>query len=94
VTGLFLLIGGLAAGLVWLCVGLVKGFSAHASFQFLAFLLTFFTGILTTSMGIIGEYLVRTYEEARPRPLYIIDKMKESSSLSRKIVNPKRDLEI
>jgi polyisoprenyl-phosphate glycosyltransferase len=83
-TGLLLLIGGLGAGFVWLCLGLINGFSAHAPFQFLAFLLTFFTGILATAMGILGEYLVRTYEEARPRPLYIVDKIKESVSLSRK----------
>jgi dolichol-phosphate mannosyltransferase len=30
------------------------------------------TGLLLTGMGILGEYIVRAYEETRSRPLYII----------------------
>ncbi len=45
------------------------------------------TGILLTALGIIGEYLVRTYEESRERPLYIIESLRESDSLARRWAN-------
>jgi glycosyltransferase involved in cell wall biosynthesis len=34
--------------------------------------LTFFSGIQLISIGIVGEYVGRNYEEAKRRPLYII----------------------
>ena len=37
------------------------------------------------SLGIIGEYLVRAYEEIRERPLYIVDKIEETDSLPNKL---------
>ena len=37
------------------------------------------------SLGIIGEYLVRAYEETRERPLYIVDKIEEADSLPSKL---------
>ena len=35
---------------------------------------TFFAGLQLLSLGVIGEYIGRIYEEVRNRPLYIIDK--------------------
>lgn len=35
-------------------------------------LIIFFSGLILTSLGIIGEYLWRIFDEARGRPLYII----------------------
>jgi dolichol-phosphate mannosyltransferase len=31
-------------------------------------------GVIMLMLGIIGEYLWRTYDETRKRPLYIVDK--------------------
>ena len=38
-------------------------------------LITFFSGIQLLSLGIMGEYVGRIYEEVKRRPLYIIEKM-------------------
>ena len=34
-------------------------------------------GVIMLSIGIIGEYLWRTYDAARMRPPYIIDKVEK-----------------
>ena len=34
--------------------------------------LVFLSGVLLTGMGILGEYIGRTYDEAKGRPLYIV----------------------
>ncbi len=36
-------------------------------------LITFFSGCILLSLGILGEYLWRMFEEVRRRPLYVID---------------------
>ncbi|ERI93072.1 glycosyltransferase, group 2 family protein [Clostridiales bacterium oral taxon 876 str. F0540] len=36
--------------------------------------ITFFGGIQLLSIGIVGEYIARIYDESKERPLYIIDK--------------------
>ena len=37
-------------------------------------LITFFAGIQLLSMGLIGEYVGRIYEQVKQRPSYIIEK--------------------
>ena len=36
--------------------------------------IVFFSGVQLISLGIVGEYLARIYEEAKNRPMYIIEK--------------------
>ena len=36
---------------------------------------TFFSGVQLISLGLIGEYVYRTYNQVRQRPLFIIDKV-------------------
>ena len=40
-------------------------------------LLTFFSGMVMTMLGIIGEYLWRILDAARNRPMYLIDEVRE-----------------
>lgn len=35
--------------------------------------IAFFSGVQMTSLGIIGQYIARIYDESKDRPLYIID---------------------
>ena len=41
----------------------------------LIFAISFFSGIQLISLGLIGEYVYRTYNQVRQRPLFIIDKV-------------------
>ncbi len=56
-------------------LGIIKPIEAPA---LIGLLIVFVGGLILTGQGILGEYLVRTYEETRDRPLYIIDKIVES----------------
>lgn len=85
IVGVALLGVGLIAGCLWLILGALRGFSDQWPLAFLSILVTLLSGIVVSSLGILGEYLVRTYEETRDRPLYIIDRIEESPSLSRKL---------
>ena len=83
--GLILLLLGGGTGLIWLLRSIFSGFSNLSPFMALGILGLLLSGIVVSSMGVIGEYLVRAYEEIRRRPLYIVDKIEESASLPRKI---------
>ncbi len=72
--------------ILWTMWSLSSGFSEMWPTVFLALLVVFCSGICVTSMGILGEYLLRTYEETRARPLYIIENIVESQSLVRKLI--------
>ncbi|MBI5249674.1 MAG: glycosyltransferase family 2 protein [Desulfomonile tiedjei] len=90
VMGLGLVILGLVAGGLWLVSGMLWGFSNIWPIVLLFLFMTGMSGIMLSGMGILGEYLVRTYEEARERPLYIIDTIHEAADLSRPLsANPR-----
>ncbi|MCL1795534.1 MAG: glycosyltransferase family 2 protein [Clostridia bacterium] len=64
-----------AVGVIWL-LGLLMltlfGRRAGLSFSALAALMVFLSGLAITSVGIIGAYVGRIYDEAKGRPLYVI----------------------
>ena len=45
----------------------------------LATLITFFSGLILVSLGVIGEYLWRIFDAVRKRPLYVVDQIIEKS---------------
>ena len=83
-VGVALLTLAVAGSVGWITIGLWKGLSNWWWVEFLCALSLAMTGLILTSLGVIGEYLVRTYEETRDRPLYIVEEILESDSLKRK----------
>lgn len=65
---------------LWMCAGLLQGFSHQWAALLLCFLVPIFSGITIICLGIVGEYVLRTYEEARGRPLYVVEEIYEAGS--------------
>ena len=72
---------------IWLLWGCGWGFHEQWPLVLLGFCSLALSGITLTGLGIIGEYLVRAYEEARVRPLYVVDEIAEADSLVRKLAH-------
>ena len=81
VLGGLLSASALAVGIIWLLYALIAGFSHQWSVRLLCILLGVCTGIVVGCLGILGEYIVRIYEETRTRPLYIVDEIVEAESV-------------
>lgn len=68
------------AGLIFLLVAgvmLIKTFIIHllgwqTAFSVTQLLIVLSTGLILTSLGILGAYLARVYEEVKGRPLYVV----------------------
>jgi len=66
----------LAAASVYALYTLYAKLVLHISpqgFTAIIIIVTFLSGVQLTFLGVIGEYLGRVYEEAKTRPVYIID---------------------
>lgn len=48
------------------------GFQTESGWTSMMVAITLFSGVQLLSLGIIGEYIARIYEESRNRPLYIV----------------------
>ncbi len=68
-----------AAALVWIGVVIVQFFAVpnyrQPGYTFLAIAILFLGGVQIFLIGLIGEYLARTYEQVQGRPLYIVDEL-------------------
>lgn len=71
VAGVLMAGGGFALGLLLLIRRFIVGPEAEGVFTLLAILFVF-TGIQLLALGMVGEYIGRTYSEARGRPRYLI----------------------
>jgi len=57
----------------WYVFQKLMGIPLTAGLSTIVLVVTFFAGIQLLSLGIIGEYVGRIYEEVKGRPMYIID---------------------
>jgi glycosyltransferase involved in cell wall biosynthesis len=75
----FLLTGLLAIYVIyaWLALSTVRGWTS----TLLLFLL--FSGVQLLALGVIGEYVGRTYIESKRRPLFIVSEIATQASLQR-----------
>ncbi len=73
----------IAGTLIWIVSGFVQGFSSNWPILLAAFFSMSISAITLTALGIVGEYVLRTYEEARDRPRYIVDEVVEAHTMPR-----------
>lgn len=84
--GVALLVIASSGGLAWFVSSLATGFSQYWPVIFFGMLQLGLSGITLAALGVLGEYLVRTYEEARERPLYTVDQIYEADTIPRTIL--------
>lgn len=59
---------------IWFILGKLLGFThANVGWTSLAVLITFFGGIQLLTIGIVGAYIGRLFDEVKDRPEYIVD---------------------
>ncbi|WP_051287468.1 glycosyltransferase family 2 protein [Paenibacillus taiwanensis] len=58
--------------LVYSVCAKILGFPTEAGWTSIMVAITLFSGVQLLSLGIIGEYIARIYDESKDRPLYIV----------------------
>ena len=85
-TGMGILIS--LSGFVLACLFVIKRLigieTAQTGFTTLVTLVLFLGGVQLIAIGLLGEYLARTYDEVKQRPLYIL---KERHGIDRPTTN-------
>ncbi len=69
-----------SGAIIWILVVLLQFFFLGSSYRapgytFLAIAVLLLGGVQIFLMGLIGEYLARTYEQVQARPIYIVDEL-------------------
>ncbi|MBE6742149.1 MAG: glycosyltransferase family 2 protein [Ruminococcaceae bacterium] len=60
--------------LIYLIITVIRKLTSHINvdgFTQLVILITFFSGVLLFTLGIIGEYIAKIYQQIKNRPIYI-----------------------
>lgn len=75
-------IGSLATffSVVYLIVTIIRKLTSHINvdgFTQLVILISFFSGVLLFTVGIIGEYIAKIYQQVKNRPIYIAKDIKK-----------------
>lgn len=84
--------GGCIAGLsfligLWYLIQHLVGVNLTPGLPTTVLVVTFFSGVQLLSLGLIGEYIGRIYDEVKRRPAYIVDKYISAESLHASPVN-------
>jgi glycosyltransferase involved in cell wall biosynthesis len=68
-----------SAALIWIFVVVIQFFAMpqyrQPGYTFLAIAVLFLGGVQIFLIGLVGEYLARTYEQVQGRPLYIVEEL-------------------
>ena len=72
--GFFLAAGSLLFALLYLLAKLLNLFPFASGNPTIVIIILFLGGIQLISVGILGEYIGRIYEEVRGRPKFIVDR--------------------
>ena len=68
IAGFSFLLGG------WYTLQKIVGVSITPGLSTTVILISFFAGIQLLSLGLVGEYISRIYDEVKNRPMYIVEK--------------------
>ena len=68
IAGFSFLLGG------WYTLQKILGVSLTPGLSTTVILISFFAGIQLLSLGLVGEYISRIYDEVKNRPMYIVEK--------------------
>ncbi len=72
-----------AVSVIYLIVTIIRKLTKHINvdgFTQLVILITFFSGILLFTVGIIGEYIAKIYQQVKNRPIYITKEVLERNN--------------
>lgn len=74
------LVGGFSifASIIYLIITLIRKFTSAitvSGFTQITFLIAFFGGVILFTLGIIGEYIAKIYQQVKNRPIYIADEI-------------------
>ena len=58
---------------IWYFIQHLLGTKLSAGLSTTVILITFFAGVQLLSLGLVGEYISRIYDEVKRRPMYIVD---------------------
>ena len=64
---------------IWIVIKALVVGDATAGYPSIVALITFFSGVQLLSIGIVGEYVGKTYVETKQRPIYIKEDVLESA---------------
>lgn len=81
------LAGGMIAGFsfllgAWYLVQKLVGINLTPGLSTTILVITFFSGVQLLSLGLIGEYISRIYDEVKRRPMYIVDRIISKKTMS------------
>jgi dolichol-phosphate mannosyltransferase len=78
------IVGFVVAGLsfvlgAWYVITKLAGWNYNPGLPTTVLVVTFFSGVQLLSLGLMGEYVGRIYDEVKRRPKYIVDKIVEQA---------------
>ncbi len=93
ITSIGLLVAALSfLGIIWAIVGSMTG-NTVSGWASTTCIICFVSGIQLLSLGVIGEYVGKTYMETKKRPRYIISERTYEEASGDRILRPKEEAE-